>query len=213
MISGLISFCTCCKQCVFNIIRRKSVVPQWILIGYFTLKSTELRVIKLKCLFSWRHNTLYFYLRMDVFQGFLLFLSICLILFGVFGNFLVFLGAYKEKSLRNVPCMFVLNLSACHLIVLLFPFLVFVASFAVGEWPFSFAVCESQAYVSYSLGTEVMLTMVLLSVNRYCRILQPVQYRYIFSRRSTKCFIVVSWCVSFLVNIFPLHGRLRKVRI
>lgn len=143
---------------------------------------------------------------MDVSQVALLSLSACVILLGVCGNLLVLLGAYKEKSLRKVPYMFVLNLCVCHLIVLLVPYMVFVLALSKGEFKFSSTVCKCQAYMAYTLSMEIMATMILISINRYIRVVQPVKYAFIFTERSTAFLITASWLISALGNIFPLIG-------
>lgn len=129
-----------------------------------------------------------------------------MILFGVSGNVLVLLGAYREKSLRKVPYMFVLNLCVCHLIVLLVPYMISVLALGAGEWKFSATVCKCQAYMAYTLSMEIVATMTLISINRYIRIVQPVKYPFIFTQRSTAFLITVSWLLSILGNIFPLIG-------
>ncbi|XP_078370368.1 melatonin receptor type 1A-like [Oculina patagonica] len=143
---------------------------------------------------------------MDVSQVVLLSLSTCVILLGVCGNLLVLLGAYREKSLRKVPYMLVLNLCVCHLVVLLVPYMVFVLALSKGEWKFSASVCKCQAYMAYTLTMEIIATMVLISINRYIRVVHPVKYPFIFTQRSTAFLITSTWLVSALGNIFPLIG-------
>jgi len=143
---------------------------------------------------------------MDASQVIQLWFSASVILFGVCGNVLVLLAAYREKSLRAVPYMFVLNLCVCHVMVLLIPYLIFVIAFGREKWKFSSAVCKCQAFLAYSLGMEIMATMTLISVNRFVRIVQPVKYPFIFTQRSTALMIATSWVLSTLGNIFPLIG-------
>lgn len=143
---------------------------------------------------------------MDALQVVLLWLSSCVILLGVCGNLLVLLGAYKEKTLRKVPYMFVLNLCVCHLTALLVPYMVFVLALSEGEFKLSSAVCKCQAYMAYTLTMEIMATMILISINRYIRVVQPVKYPFIFTKRSTMVLIIASWLVSAMGNIFPLIG-------
>lgn len=143
---------------------------------------------------------------MDASQVGLLLWTASVFLFGVCGNFLVLLAAYREKSLRKVPYLFVLNLCACHLMVLFVPYLIFVAALGCAQWKFSPAVCKCQAYLGYTLAMEVILTMTLISINRYVRIVQPVKYPFIFTQRSTALMIATSWILSLIGNIFPLTG-------
>ena len=135
-----------------------------------------------------------------------LWFSTCVILFGVCGNVLVLFAAYREKFLRAVPYMFVLNLCVCHLTVLLVPYLIFVIAAGGENWNFSLAVCKCQAYLAYTLSMEIMATMVLISINRYVRIAKAVKYPFIFTQRSTAFMITVTWILSVLSNIFPLVG-------
>lgn len=128
------------------------------------------------------------------------------ILFGVSGNALVLFAAYREKSLRAVPYMFVLNLCVCHLKVLLVPYLMFVIASGREKWDLSSRACNCQAYLAYTLSTEIMATMVLLSINRYVRIVLPVKYPFIFTQRSTVLMIATTWILATVSNIFPLIG-------
>lgn len=143
---------------------------------------------------------------MDASQVVQLWLSAFVILFGVCGNVLVLFAAYREKSLRKVPYMFVLNLCVCHLMVLLIPYLIFVIALGCEKWKFSAAVCRCQAYLGYTLSMEIMSTMTLISINRYVRIVEPVRYPFIFTERSTGFMLASSWILSLLGNIFPLIG-------
>lgn len=143
---------------------------------------------------------------MDVSQALLLLLSTSIIVFGVSGNLLVLLAGYREKSLRRVPYMFLYNLCVCHVTVLLVPYMIFVLALSRGEWNFSQSVCKCQAYLAYTLTMEIMATMILISINRYIRVVQPVKYPFIFTQKSTAFLITGSWLVSALGNIFPLIG-------
>lgn len=135
-----------------------------------------------------------------------LWFSTCVILFGVCGNVLVLFAAYREKFLRAVPYMFVLNLCVCHLTVLLVPYLIFVIAAGREKWYFGLAVCKCQAYLAYTLSMEIMATMVLISINRYVRIAKAVKYPFIFTQRSTAFMITATWILSVLSNISPLVG-------
>ncbi|CAF3874251.1 unnamed protein product, partial [Rotaria sordida] len=71
--------------------------------------------------------------------GFLLF---SLSIFTIFGNLLVLYAIGTEKRLRAVSNLFILSLAFADLIVGIFVMPLSAANIMIGQWPFSFVLCQ-----------------------------------------------------------------------
>ncbi|XP_045123663.1 growth hormone secretagogue receptor type 1-like [Portunus trituberculatus] len=125
----------------------------------------------------------------------------CLVLVvGVVGNVLVPVVILKDRDMRNSTNYFLMNLSAADLLVLLFclpPVLVELHS-PPQIWVMGYGMCKLTSYVEMSVVHASALSLVVISLERYHVICQPLQAGYRCTKAKAMVAILVIWVVAFL---------------
>lgn len=125
----------------------------------------------------------------------------CLVLVvGVVGNVLVPVVILKDRDMRNSTNYFLMNLSAADLLVLLFclpPVLVELHS-PPEIWVMGYGMCKLASYVEMSVVHASALSLVVISLERYHVICQPLQAGYRCTKAKALVAIMVIWVVAFL---------------
>jgi melatonin receptor type 1A len=114
------------------------------------------------------------------------------------GNLLVCVCVYRDKHLRTVPNLFIVNLAITNILLsaTVWPF--WTVSLTTGEWSSTQAACDFQGFQNHCLMTSLTLTMAALGLNRYIMLVYPFHYRIIFKRRNAYKMLVVQWFLSLL---------------
>ncbi|XP_046656370.1 neuropeptide CCHamide-1 receptor-like [Daphnia pulicaria] len=121
-------------------------------------------------------------------------------LLGVIGNGCLIVILCCQKSMRNLPNMFIFNLALGDLLVLLFtvPFTSTVYTF--DSWPYGELVCKASEFAKdTSVGVSVF-TLTALSFDRYTAIVQPVQ-SFVSGPKSKQSCIIVSLVAIWLASL------------
>ena len=107
-------------------------------------------------------------------------LTIC----AVVGNSLVCLAFYRNPSVRTVTNYFVLSLAIADLLkaVLIMP--VHTASIPTVSWITGEMGCKVNHYLVQLLGGTSLLTLMLVAINRYIRVVRPALYPKRFFKKS-----------------------------
>ncbi|CAF1183199.1 unnamed protein product [Rotaria sordida] len=127
--------------------------------------------------------------------GFLLF---SLSIFTIFGNLLVLYAIGTEKRLRAVSNLFILSLAFADLIVGIFVMPLSAANIMIGQWPFSFVLCQIWLSTDYVASTASIFNLVLLSLDRYWAVVHPLLYLQNRTFKRTISFIIIVWLISLL---------------
>ena len=128
------------------------------------------------------------------------------------GNALVCVALYRNTSLRTITNTFILSLALTDLLmaVLIMPF---EASASVAdEWNGGIVGLEIHRYCGSILGTTSLLTVMLVAINRYFRVVRPTLYSKIYSKKSSTVMAVTAWIVSIItfvvgLNVSGIHFR------
>ncbi|KAL4222628.1 receptor [Mactra antiquata] len=134
-----------------------------------------------------------------------------LTLVGTFGNALVIytLLRHGEKSATNY---FVINLAISDFafVVIVVPFT--ATLFALPAWVFGNEMCKITMYMIYVTLHATCLTLMAMTIDRYCAVVYAVQSR---NWRTTGVSIIVClivWLVSFLISLpFAIFFRTKPV--
>ena len=132
-----------------------------------------------------------------------------LILTAFLGNTLLILAIYKTRTLRTSQNYYLVSLAATDIlsvIVCMPPTLVVLIK---GTWPFGDFICQMQGSVMAICSSVSLLTLGMISINRYVKIVRSASlYQKIFGRRNVLKSIATSWIVSgFLVISAFLVGK------
>ncbi|XP_066516365.1 alpha-1D adrenergic receptor isoform X2 [Hoplias malabaricus] len=124
----------------------------------------------------------------------------------IVGNILVILSVLCNRHLRTVTNFFIVNLAIADLLlgVVVLPF---SASLEVlGCWAFGRVFCNIWAAVDVLCCTASILSLCIISVDRYVGVKHCLRYPTIMTERKAGVILVVIWVASAIISIGPLLG-------
>nr|XP_023659074.1 alpha-1A adrenergic receptor-like [Paramormyrops kingsleyae] len=128
------------------------------------------------------------------------------VVFGVLGNTLVILSVACHRHLRTVTHYFIANLAVADLL-LSAAVLPFSATFEVlGRWVFGRPLCSVWAAVDVLCCTASIMSLCVISVDRYIGVSYPLRYPSIVTRRRGLLALAVLWALSITISVGPLLG-------
>lgn len=129
------------------------------------------------------------------------------VLLTVFGNILVLLAIFINANLRTITTnYFIANLAAadCLLGIAVLPFSATLE--IVDRWLFGSVFCDVWAAVDVLCCTASILSLCVISVDRYVGVTRPLQHSIIMSERRAALVIALVWLVSGIISVVPLFG-------
>nr|XP_061804075.1 alpha-1A adrenergic receptor-like [Nerophis lumbriciformis] len=128
------------------------------------------------------------------------------IVFGVVGNILVILSVVCHRHLRTVTHYFIVNLAVADLL-LSSTVLPFSAIFEILErWVFGRVFCNVWAAVDVLCCTASIMSLCVISVDRYIGVSYPLRYPAIMTKRRALLAVMLLWVLSVIISIGPLFG-------
>ncbi|KAG7480681.1 hypothetical protein MATL_G00058790 [Megalops atlanticus] len=128
------------------------------------------------------------------------------IVFGVLGNILVILSVACHRHLRTVTHFFIVNLAVADLL-LSSTVLPFSAIFEIlGRWVFGRPFCNVWAAMDVLCCTASIMSLCVISVDRYIGVSYPLRYPAIVTERRGLLALVGLWALSITISIGPLFG-------
>ncbi|XDV49563.1 hypothetical protein PO909_018790 [Leuciscus waleckii] len=128
------------------------------------------------------------------------------IVFGVLGNILVILSVACHRNLRTVTHYFIVNLAVADLL-LSTTVLPFSTVFEMlGRWVFGRTFCDVWAAMDVLCCTASIMSLCVISVDRYIGVSYPLQYPSIMTERRALLALIVLWALSITISIGPLFG-------
>ncbi|RZF35626.1 hypothetical protein LSTR_LSTR005154 [Laodelphax striatellus] len=118
----------------------------------------------------------------------------------LFGNVLVILSVYRERSLQTVTNYFIVSLALADLLVavLVMPFAVYVL--VNGSWSLPPVVCDFYIAMDVMCSTSSIFNLVAISIDRYIAVTQPIKYAKHKSNRRVTLTIVLVWAISAAIG-------------
>ncbi|XP_062307461.1 adrenoceptor alpha 1Aa [Osmerus eperlanus] len=128
------------------------------------------------------------------------------ILFGVVGNILVILSVACHRHLRTVTHYFIVNLAVADLLLssTVLPFSAILE--ILGRWVFGRPFCDVWAAVDVLCCTASIMSLCVISVDRYIGVSYPLRYPAIVTERRALIALVGLWALSVTISIGPLFG-------
>ncbi|CAG5922060.1 alpha-1A adrenergic receptor [Menidia menidia] len=128
------------------------------------------------------------------------------ILFGVVGNILVILSVVCHRHLRTVTHYFIVNLAVADLL-LSSTVLPFSAIFEIlDRWVFGRVFCNVWAAVDVLCCTASIMSLCVISVDRYIGVSYPLRYPSIMTKHRALLAVILLWVLSVIISIGPLFG-------
>ncbi|KAM4719514.1 alpha-1A adrenergic receptor [Anableps anableps] len=127
-------------------------------------------------------------------------------LFGVLGNILVILSVLLHHQWRSVTHYFIANLAAADLLLssAVLPFS--ATSEALGRWVFGRAFCNVWAALDVLCCTASILSLCVISIDRYLAVSYPLRYPAIATGRRGLTAVAALWGLSAAISVGPLFG-------
>uniref|UniRef100_A0A673C991 Alpha-1A adrenergic receptor n=1 Tax=Sphaeramia orbicularis TaxID=375764 RepID=A0A673C991_9TELE len=128
------------------------------------------------------------------------------LVFGVLGNILVILSVLFHHHWRSVTHYFIVNLAAADLLLscAVMPFS--AASEALGRWEFGRSFCSVWAALDVLCCTASILSLCVISIDRYLAVSYPLRYPAIATGRRGLAAVAALWGVSAIISVGPLFG-------
>ncbi|XP_071389995.1 alpha-1A adrenergic receptor [Centroberyx affinis] len=134
-----------------------------------------------------------------------IFLSV-FILVAIVGNILVILSVVCNKHLQTVTNFFIVNLAMADLLLSIIV-LPFSASLEVlGCWVFGRVFCNIWAAVDVLCCTASILSLCIISIDRYIGVKYCLEYPSIMTERKAGVILIIVWVSSTVISVGPLLG-------
>ncbi|XP_022787368.1 alpha-2A adrenergic receptor-like [Stylophora pistillata] len=120
------------------------------------------------------------------------------------GNVLLTLAVLKTSTIRSRHNYYLMSLAATDVLnsAAIMPYTLTVL--IRGKWPFGNFICQLQGSLTSICATVSLLTMALISFNRYVKIVRSVQlYQKIFTRRNILISIAMAWGITTFLVLVP----------
>ncbi|XP_061409111.1 alpha-1A adrenergic receptor-like isoform X2 [Lethenteron reissneri] len=128
------------------------------------------------------------------------------IIFAIAGNILVILSVFCNRHLRTVTNYFIANLALADLL-LSTTVLPFSAALEVmGYWAFGRPFCDVWAAVDVLCCSASIMSLCVISVDRYVGVGYPLRYPAIMTERRALFVLVSVWVLSIVISVGPLLG-------
>ena len=130
--------------------------------------------------------------------------SVCLMTIG--GNVLVLLAVFVNSHLRSTTNYFIVNLAIADLL-LGTTVLPFSATLEILDyWIFGQIFCDIWAAIDVLCCTASIMSLCVISIDRYIGITRPLQHSTIMTERRALYIIVLVWLLATTISVAPLVG-------
>ena len=124
----------------------------------------------------------------------------------VFGNLLVVIAIATDKNLKTTQNWFIASLAVADFLLglVIMPFS--LANEMMGYWYFGFLWCDLWKAIDVLLCTASILSICLISLDRYWSITRAVEYSRQRTPRRAAIMITAVWLLSAVICVPPLIG-------
>nr|XP_033798843.1 melanopsin [Geotrypetes seraphini] len=125
---------------------------------------------------------------------------------GMLGNFLVIYAFCRSKSLRTPANMFIINLAISDFLMSSTQAPVFFATSLHKRWIFGEKGCELYAFCGALFGITSMITLMVISVDRYFVITRPLASIGMMSKKRAVLILLGVWLYALAWSLPPFFG-------
>lgn len=125
------------------------------------------------------------------------------------GNLLVCLAIYRNPSLRTVTNIFLFSLAIIDFLMAVLIMPINTASIIATRWITGEVGCMFNCFCTNTLTAASVMTIMLVAVNRYVRVVRPTFYPKIFCKTSGTAMAIGAWVLPSLI-IFALYFIMRN---
>lgn len=133
--------------------------------------------------------------------------TLCFIgLTALIGNVSLYIIVYKDKDLRTVTNLFILNLAAADIMVSIFSIPFTVATIITQDWVFGETACVVLGFFTILSFIGSVMSLGMIAINRYFYIVRWNTYSKLFPWRKALLFAAAVWVVALSLAAPPLLG-------
>ena len=122
------------------------------------------------------------------------------------GNLLVCYAVYRNPRLRNPSNYYIISLALTDILQASCSMPFSVAYLANGEWSFGISACEFVTIFKLSMTEVSTLSMALMALNRYYKVVKPNKYRAIFKPRNIVTTAYLAWIIPMTLVILSVFA-------
>ena len=123
------------------------------------------------------------------------------------GNLLVCVAVYRNPSLRTVTNNFIVSLALTELLASTTAMPFFVISTLMNRWIAGEIVSQIIFCCMVTTSETSTLTVMMLTINRYFRVVRPALYGKIYSKKNSALMSIAAWIVALPVAVSFLVVR------
>ncbi|XP_054592932.2 alpha-1A adrenergic receptor isoform X2 [Nothobranchius furzeri] len=128
------------------------------------------------------------------------------ITFAIVGNILVILAVVCNRHLRIPTNYFIINLAIADLLLSTTVLPVSATLEVLDYWVFGRIFCDIWAAVDVLCCTASIMSLCVISIDRYIGVRYPLQYPMYVTKRRALLAMLGIWILSFVISIGPLLG-------
>lgn len=122
------------------------------------------------------------------------------------GNGLTILALLKCQRLRkHATTKFLISLTFSDLLFCMFSMPLTASRYLNKEWIFGVTMCQVFAFIFYSNITVSMLSMILMTLNRYVLITFQHLYTKIYKTHWICLQLLLAWGISFMIMVYEYN--------
>ncbi|CAL1525826.1 unnamed protein product, partial [Lymnaea stagnalis] len=135
-----------------------------------------------------------------------------IILMIIIGNFLVIWAILHDRTLKTTQNLFIMSLAFADFFLGLIVIPFSLTYELLGYWLFGVIWCELYKAIDVLLCTASIMSLCLISLDRYWSITRAVHYARQRTRKRAAIMIFTVWFISAVVSIPPLIGWKQPAR-
>ncbi|KAJ0061497.1 hypothetical protein NL108_005465, partial [Boleophthalmus pectinirostris] len=128
------------------------------------------------------------------------------ILFAIVGNILVILAVVCNRHLRTPTNYFIINLAIADLLLGTTVLPVSATLEVLDSWVFGRIFCDIWAAVDVLCCTASIMSLCVISIDRYIGVRYPLQYPSIVTEQRALLAMLGVWVLAIVISIGPLLG-------
>nr|XP_040029980.1 alpha-1A adrenergic receptor-like [Gasterosteus aculeatus aculeatus] len=128
------------------------------------------------------------------------------IVFAIVGNILVILSVVCNRHLRTPTNYFIINLAIADLLLSTTVLPVSATLEILDYWVFGRILCDIWAAVDVLCCTASIMSLCVISIDRYIGVSHPLQYPSIVTEKRALLAMLGVWALSVVISIGPLLG-------
>ena len=131
---------------------------------------------------------------------------ICIFVGALCGNVLLFYIVAKIRALQTKGNVFLLNLAAADLLVVVVNLPLTIVTVIAEDWILGKTVCLISGFVTLLTFVASCMGLSMISVNRYHAVVHWMSYQNTYTRRKCALYLFVTWSIAIALSLPPFFG-------